>query len=340
MAGLGKLAKLAWKGISYLPKKAHALQTPFTAPAGGKLSTGKKIANCIFKTTEVASFTSMFGACGLAAYECYKGATSDTHKESEEHALKCSKYIDAAVGGLAGFILGGPIGALALGTAAYLTKKDLVCGNLPACKHGGKDVTFNELRQQQKQEALQAEKAEEVPEEQPEQVKEETPEVKADKTAVEKFCNELENIQVGQSVTVPELTSETGELTMQVGEQKVQLHPGDKITRTEDGFEITKANQPAEQQDEFEEPAEQNEEPQVDNNIFGGTINEITTESHDVVKNECLWNIAKHYLQEANPDKTISNGQILAQVKEFIRLNPQIKNPDLIYPEQKIKMCA
>lgn len=61
------------------------------------------------------------------------------------------------------------------------------------------------------------------------------------------------------------------------------------------------------------------------NNIFGGSLNEISIKEYNVVKGDCLWNIAKHELQKANPGKTITNGHILAQVKEFIRLNPQIK---------------
>ncbi len=73
--------------------------------------------------------------------------------------------------------------------------------------------------------------------------------------------------------------------------------------------------------------------------LFDGKINGISNETHTVKAGDCLWNIARAALEDANPGVKITNGQVLAQVKEFIKLNPQIKNPDLIYPNQEIKMC-
>lgn len=370
MAGIGKLAKVLWKSISYLPKKAHALQKPFVAPAGGKLSIGKKLANAALKTTNVASCIGMFGATGLAGYELYKAYNSQTHSEEEEHLLKTSKYIDAAAGCAVGLLLGGPIGALALGAAAYFTPKDILLGKLTACKHGGKEITVNELRQQKATEVKQAAETEK-----PEQ-KEETPEVDEDKKAVEEFCKKLENLEVGQTLTVPEIKAESGALTMQAGDQKVELKPGDKITRTEEGFTITRADatendkkeeveekqQQETQQEQVEEQGQvqqqeeteqeehvqQQEEQQPEtvqqtppaNNLFGGEINEITKKDVKIEKGDCLWNIAKRELQAVNQGKTITNAQILKQVKEFGRLNPNIKNLDLIYPEDNLKLTA
>ena len=352
MAGIGKLAKVLWKGISYLPKKAHALQKPFVAPAGGKLSIGKKLANAALKTTNVASCIGMFGATGLAGYELYKAYNSQTHSEEEEHSLKTSKYIDAAAGCAVGLLLGGPIGALALGAAAYFTPKDILLGKLTTCKHGEKEITVNELRQLKAAEAKQAAETEKS------EQKEETPEVDEDKKAVEEFCKKLENLEVGQTLTVPEIKAESGALTMQAGDQKVELKPGDKITRTEEGFTITRADAPendkkeeVEKQQETpeeqveeqkqEEHVQQHEEQQPEtvqqtppaNNLFGGEINEITKKDVKIEKGDCLWNIAKRELQAVNQGKTITNAQILKQVKEFGRLNPNIKNLDLIYPE-------
>lgn len=346
MAGIGKLVKLLGKGISYLPKKAHALQKPFVAPAGGKLSIGKKLANAALKTTNVASAVGIFGGCGLGVYELYKAKNAQTHSEAEEHILKSSKYVDATAGGLVGLLLGGPIGALALGAAAYFSQKDIALGKLPACEHNGKSISVNELRQQKAAEAKQAQETQE-----PEK-KEEKPEVDEDKKAVEEFCKGLENLEVGQTITVPEIKAESGAITMQAGDQKVELSPRDKITRTEEGFEITKAAAQEDdkkeevKQQEDEKPVEetpqqeQQQQPPAATNLFGGEINGITKKDVKIEKGDCLWNIAKRELQAVNPGKTITNAQILKQVKEFGRLNPNIKDLDLIYPEDNLKLTA
>lgn len=84
------------------------------------------------------------------------------------------------------------------------------------------------------------------------------------------------------------------------------------------------------------------------NNIFGGEINEISTKTLKVnIKGDCLWNIAKRELQKANPGKRITNAQILKQVKEFGRINPEIygENPSLeslnnLQFGQELKLCA
>ena len=83
------------------------------------------------------------------------------------------------------------------------------------------------------------------------------------------------------------------------------------------------------------------------NNIFGGVINGITKRNITIKEGDCLWNIAKRDLQAANPGKTITNAQILKQVKEFGRLNPEMfgENPsmnklDLIFPDKQLKLSA
>lgn len=100
-----------------------------------------------------------------------------------------------------------------------------------------------------------------------------------------------------------------------------------------------------EDNDEDQQPPVQQTPPA--DNLFNGEINEITKASVEIVKGDCLWNIAKRELQAANPGKTITNAQILKQVKEFGRLNPEMfgENPslqklDLIYPDKQLKLCA
>ena len=100
-----------------------------------------------------------------------------------------------------------------------------------------------------------------------------------------------------------------------------------------------------EDNDEEQQPPAQQTPPS--DNLFNGEINEITKASVEIEKGDCLWNIAKRELQAANPGKTITNAQILKQVKEFGRLNPEMfgENPslqklDLIYPDKQLKLCA
>ncbi len=100
-----------------------------------------------------------------------------------------------------------------------------------------------------------------------------------------------------------------------------------------------------EDNDEEQQPPVQQTPPS--DNLFNGEINEITKASVEIEKGDCLWNIAKRELQAANPGKTITNAQILKQVKEFGRLNPEMfgENPslqklDLIYPDKQLKLCA
>lgn len=100
-----------------------------------------------------------------------------------------------------------------------------------------------------------------------------------------------------------------------------------------------------EDNDEEQQPPVQQTPPS--DNLFNGEINEITKASVEIEKGDCLWNIAKRELQAANPGETITNAQILKQVKEFGRLNPEMfgENPslqklDLIYPDKQLKLCA
>lgn len=140
----------------------------------------------------------------------------------------------------------------------------------------------------------------------------------------------------------------------EVQEETVTPTPAEEETQEEEQVEQTAEQEeetevPAEQEEQqVQEPEQQEEEeqqPAVEenppaDNLFGGTLNEISIKQYEVQPKDCLWNIAKRELQKANPGKTVTNAHILQQVKEFIRLNPQIENPDLIYPNQKIKTAA
>lgn len=121
-------------------------------------------------------------------------------------------------------------------------------------------------------------------------------------------------------------------------EQVEQTPEQEEETEVPAEQEEQQVQEPEQQEEEEQQPAVE-ENPPADN-LFGGTLNEISIKQYEVQPKDCLWNIAKRELQKANPGKTVTNAHILQQVKEFIRLNPQIKNPDLIYPNQKIKTAA
>ena len=132
----------------------------------------------------------------------------------------------------------------------------------------------------------------------------------------------------------------------------VPAAPADSIpVANNDSIPVEPVNpEPVEENDE--EDNDEDQQPPVQqtppsDNLFNGEINEITKASVEIEKGDCLWNIAKRELQAANPGKTITNAQILKQVKEFGRLNPEMfgENPslqklDLIYPDKQLKLCA
>ncbi len=344
MAGVGKIAKLGktlWKGISYLPKKAHKLQgadrnlfNPNTRPTK---------ANNIYMTCFAVPTLGMLGTTGTMIYADYTG--------NNELSEKMNK---TTTGGLIGLVVGGPIGSLiGMGLGYFLS--------------GSKEAAPAD------EESEAAEELEETEETQNEQTQKLNP---ADQETMNKFVESVQNLEVGQSVTFPELQDKSASIKVEVGTGlAVELKAGDKITRTEEGLKLivgaktnngetetpaanasesvtpnnstqvapavnpasTQEQDPKQEKTPNEVPATQT--PPADN-LFGGTINEITLKDYKVVKDDCLWNIAKRELKKANPGATITNAHILLQVKEFIRLNPQIKNPDLIYPDQEIKLAA
>lgn len=325
MAGIGKLAKLAktlWKGVSYLPRKAHQLQTPFIAPTGGKLSTGKKIANCIFKTTDYAGILCLLGAGGAMSYELYqtyKNYNADNIADANEHFLKLSKYTDTALGLIGGFLLGGPIGSLALGAAAYFAEKDLFFGSISSEEQAYAIKELRELKEQENQEeAVDPEDSTEVAPTDSTATAPTAPIAPADSTATAPTAPIAPADSTATAPTAP-------------------IAPADSTATAP-----TAPTAPVDSTEtEPTAPATQPQQPQAPrNNLFGGTINEISIKKYDVKPKDCLWNIARRELEKANPGVIITNGQVLIQVKEFIRLNPQIKNPDLIYPNQKIKTAA
>lgn len=314
MAGVAKLAKLGktlWKGINYLPKKAKQLQTPFYAPRGGQLSKGQKVANCVLKPLNAAANSlPIVGAAGFVGglgTTIYGLATDD-----EDIVLKsftiALKSGDAILGTALGFIVGGPVGAIAGATYGFLSDKSLLPSAIKLFdKDAGQQFedVINEIRQE--------------------------------------IAQSVKNF-IGLSSTEQEAQPEEQE-AVEEDEQVIEEEVAEEQVE-EKSDEIQEEEPAAEQQDQQQDPQPVQGNPPT-TNIFGDEINGITTATHKIVKNDCLWNIAKKYLQDANPGKTITDAQILKQVKEFGRINPEIfgENPtleklDLIYPENNLKLCA
>ncbi len=131
----------------------------------------------------------------------------------------------------------------------------------------------------------------------------------------------------------------------------VATAPGDSTQVKEEPVQEPKKDQQPTSKTEETEETEQTEQakkkeetPRPAKDLFDGKIKGITTKTYTVQtwksNKDCLWNIARRQLEAVNPGVQITNGQVLAQVEEFKRLNPGIKNPDIIYPGQEIKMCA
>lgn len=217
MAGIGRLAKLLVKmGQKNLVRNFSKAPIKTTFKTIGKATIWpiKKVAQVhelyntnLYKYSSIAAGTACAGSLAAGAYEGYQAEKTGDHKDYEDRSLKASKYIDTALGLLGGFILGGPIGALALGTAAYFTPKDLALGSDSVCKHGGKRITYNELRklkEQEKQQKAEAEKPKETPE-QPKVVTFESNEITQDEL-IQALKDAGIEVQEGDNVTINENT--------------------------------------------------------------------------------------------------------------------------------------
>lgn len=340
MAGIGKLARLLVKGRQILRspamknvssgakkvgnaivlpfKKAHEIQEfRFYAPGGGKLPIGKRLANGALNTLGMTSAIGMLGSFATAVGGLAVSAMSENDTPHKAAAIAL-KGLDSLVLSGTGFIFGGPIGALAgLAYGIFGDKSPFV--NLAGTLEGQSDEAIKKITKDMNTYA---------------------------KAGIQDLYNdgrELLGLSVEKNNPVEKTeeeqqTQQTSEEETQEEEQVEQTPEQEEETEVSAEQEEQQVQEPEQQQEEEQQPAVE-ETPPTDN-LFGGTLNEISIKQYDVQPKDCLWNIAKRELQKANPGKTVTNAHILQQVKEFIRLNPQIKNPDLIYPNQKIKTAA
>ena len=378
MAGVGKLARLFIKmGKKDLVRKFSKAPVKTTLKTAGNVvswpfkkvlqlqdyylnpyTTGGKIKKAIFAPLWYGAIalpiTGLAGILGGLGTGIYGAETGNENLKGAGFAL-FAKSFDLTCASLGGLILGGPIGGIAAGAYSIFGDKSLFAsmGKLVDKKDGENIETFvnkkrDELFAYIKGElgltstTGQAEQEEEHSEETPEKSEitaenNTTTVVPADSTLV----TPLDSTRV-----VPPLSSDS---TLVAPTDSTLVAPSDTTGIVPQDSTKT-VIPPVADNDEAQGNDDDSQQPPVQpvaTNIFGGEINGITKASVEIVKGDCLWNIAKRELQAANPGETITNAQILKQVKEFGRLNPEMfgENPslqklDLIYPDKQLKLCA
>ena len=374
MAGIGKLTKLLIKGKKFLNspamkkvgagakatgkaliwpfKKVHKLQEYYKNPT----TTGEKIKKGVFKTLEYTSvgliggsIIGMFGGLTTAIY----GESKNDPDIQNKGATIFIKSIDTLAGCVAGLLLGGPIGAIAGAAYGLLSDKTLFTSIAKQFDEEGGQHDEDIINKTKKEmvndvKELLGFSTAESPQQQEEQKKTgDNPEEKAKK--------EKGNENSAPVDSIPAAPPDSTRVVPPLSNDSTLVAPTDStLVAQSDTTGIVSQNptevvntQVVDKEEEKEEKDDQQPQTPPADNLFNGDIHEITKASVGIVKGDCLWNIAKRELQAANPGKTITNAQILKQVKEFGRLNPEMfgENPslqklDLIYPDKQLKLCA
>ena len=376
MAGIGKLTKLLIKGKKFLNspamkkvgagakatgkaliwpfKKVHKLQGYYKNPT----TTGEKIKKGVFKTLEYTSvgliggsIIGMFGGLTTAIY----GESKNDPDIQNKGATIFIKSIDTLAGCVAGLLLGGPIGVIAGAAYGLLSDKTLFTSIAKQFdEEGGQHVEdiINKTKKEMVNDVkeLLGFSTAESPQQQEEQKKTgDNPEEKAKK--------EKDNENTAPVDSIPAAPPDSTRVVPPLSNDSTLVAPTDSTLVAQSDTTGIVSQNPTEvvntqvvdkEEEEKEEKDDQQPQTPPADNLFNGDIHEITKASVGIVKGDCLWNIAKRELQAANPGKTITNAQILKQVKEFGRLNPEMfgENPslqklDLIYPDKQLKLlCA
>ena len=375
MAGIGKLTKLLIKGKKFLNspamkkvgagakatgkaliwpfKKVHKLQGYYKNPT----TTGEKIKKGVFKTLEYTSV----GLIGGSVIGMFGGLTTAIYGESKNDpyiqnkgATIFIKSIDTLAGCVAGLLLGGPIGAIAGAAYGLLSDKTLLT-SIAKLFDEENGQHFEDIINKTKKEMVNDVKellgfsTAESPQQQEEQKKTgDNPEEKAKKEKGNENTAPVDSIPAAppdSTRVVPPLSNDS---TLVAPTDSTLVAQSDTTgIVSQNPTEVVNTQVVDKEEEEKEEKDDQQPQTPPADNLFNGDIHEITKASVGIVKGDCLWNIAKRELQAANPGKTITNAQILKQVKEFGRLNPEMfgENPsrqklDLIYPDKQLKLCA
>ena len=376
MAGIGKLTKLLIKGKKFLNspamkkvgagakatgkaliwpfKKVHKLQGYYKNPT----TTGEKIKKGVFKTLEYTSvgliggsIIGMFGGLTTAIY----GESKNDPDIQNKGATIFIKSIDTLAGCVAGLLLGGPIGAIAGAAYGLLSDKTLFTSIAKQFDEEGGQHDEDIINKTKKEmvndvKELLGFSTAESPQQQEEQKKTgDNPEEKAKKEKGNENSAPVDSIPAAppdSTRVVPPLSNDSTLVAPTDSTLVAQSDTTGIVSQNPTEVVNTQVVDKEEEEEKEEKDDQQPQTPPADN-LFNGDIHEITKASVGIVKGDCLWNIAKRELQAANPGKTITNAQILKQVKEFGRLNPEMfgENPslqklDLIYPDKQLKLCA
>ena len=377
MAGMGKLTKLLIKGKKFLNspamkkvgagakatgkaliwpfKKVHKLQGYYKNPT----TTGEKIKKGVFKTLEYTSvgliggsIIGMFGGLTTAIY----GESKNDPDIQNKGATIFIKSIDTLAGCVAGLLLGGPIGAIAGAAYGLLSDKTLFTSIAKQFDEEGGQHDEDIINKTKKEmvndvKELLGFSTAESPQQQEEQKKTgDNPEEKAKKEKGNENSAPVDSIPAAppdSTRVVPPLSNDSTLVAPTDSTLVAQSDTTGIVSQNPTEVVNTQVVDKEEEEEEKEEKDDQQPQTPPADNLFNGDIHEITKASVGIVKGDCLWNIAKRELQAANPGKTITNAQILKQVKEFGRLNPEMfgENPslqklDLIYPDKQLKLCA
>lgn len=269
----------------------------------------------------------------------------------EKKRLISSKLLDTTVGVGTGFVLGGPIGAAVLGAAALVIPKDILLGNEGMWSEGDKIHTYNDVRSARKaarkaeQEEQKNKEIQENKEKWQEMLAEYHPSklglsIDSDSTQVadstqvnsnDSILSDSNAVLAPDSTLVAETTllikpeSVLADSNIDVVDDRALVADADLVDKPDATLANTDVN-------DSELLAQNDKEiPKTDNNtsFWRGELNDIEKESIKIDKGDCLWNIAKRELQKVNQGRTITNVQIVKQIKEFGRLNPELfgENP-------------
>ena len=307
------------------------------------------------------------------------GISSDKHFEDniekfEKQRLISSKLWDTTVGLLGGFILGGPIGSIILGGTMAAIPKDIIEGKTRMWNSGETIYTYNDVRAKHRAARKETRAEQKINKETLENIPKMTAgdsSFKPDTTDKKQTADTTSGVKDSARVAIDTAgvadTLKTKVDTVEVKDSaKVAVDTvgvADTLKTKVDTVEVKDSARVAidtvavadttkkEDVKPLKDAIVDNNGEEIKNeektNFWNGELNEIETESIKVNKGDCLWNIAKRELQKANEGKRITNAQIVKQVKEFGRLNPELfgENPtyeslDFIKEGATLKLSA
>ena len=347
-----KIGKKALGVVTYLPNKAWGLN------------------NSIFNAMKIKPDAQLHLAEGMVLGSMATVGTASVilvanAQNDEKHhkrQLFASQLFDTGMAALAGLFLGGPIGAVAAGTSAYVAKKDFMFGLMDKLTHD--ENYFQKLRNYYKEQ--DAKKSETTVDDNNEPAPADPAEVAARDTVPTAPADTAEvaardtvpaapadTAEVAARDTVPTAPADTAEVAARdtvpaapadtaevAARDTVPAAPADT---TEVAARDTVQTEPVDETetvDKTKTPDETKTSDETNPPVSG-------TKTHIIKKGESLWSIAKKELKAKNPNRTIKNSEIVNEIKNIAKLNkdvfgenPSWKSLDLIYPDRQLVLSA